>query len=532
MTETTKSNDKGTFLSEVGGALRKTLISQIVPNVARNAFLSLLGTKVQTLLVTKDSDSNFRNSLTEALESKTLDIRATYGVVRRKEFIYLNSYESTASTSDDVLNGWWLVKCDSKYIVIRKCNLLDGEAHFNTTLGLPTDTSSTKEIFSWYVLYYSKDDPSAYEYLVKRFSEDLKEYRKNRAIVVYSLTQQGSPAMPEYRWQHKTMYRPAWNEKCPIVIPEFIKKNLIDDAALWKTRDQWYADRKIPYQRSYMLDGPPGSGKSTLIPELAYVVGMDVYLVNLSLIESDAHLDEVFSKVRSAILVIEDADSFEVLRSRTAPPLEGADQERNKTKITLSGFLNAINGVGAENNRIIVYTTNHSEHLDPAVTRSGRVDRTLHVGPLHHSDIVAYGAGRYTDWQTPPDVTFAPTKVCDLQRFLIESGDDVNAFISRIPVEGVTEGELDLPSVLESYQNAVGNMFYLEVGHSGSGIFAPYELKHVDPAMTPEGYMLTLESEYMASQGRPSVKKVCTTNAIRHSALPKGGKLYKRSDKA
>ena len=52
---------------------------------------------------------------------------------------------------------------------------------------------------------------------------------------------------------------------------------------------------------------------------------------------------------------------------------QGADS----TRITLSGLLNALDGVSAQEGRLLFATTNRYSALDPALTRPGRMD--LHV---------------------------------------------------------------------------------------------------------------------------------------------------------
>lgn len=51
-----------------------------------------------------------------------------------------------------------------------------------------------------------------------------------------------------------------------------------------------------------------------------------------------------------------------------------------QSSITLSGFLNALDGVIASEERIIFMTTNHPEKLDPALIRPGRVDVKEYFG--------------------------------------------------------------------------------------------------------------------------------------------------------
>jgi chaperone BCS1 len=49
--------------------------------------------------------------------------------------------------------------------------------------------------------------------------------------------------------------------------------------------------------------------------------------------------------------------------------------------VTLSGILNAMDGLWSGNGdeRIIVFTTNHKERLDPALLRPGRMDMHIHL---------------------------------------------------------------------------------------------------------------------------------------------------------
>ena len=53
---------------------------------------------------------------------------------------------------------------------------------------------------------------------------------------------------------------------------------------------------------------------------------------------------------------------------------------RFQSSITLSGFLNALDGVVSSEERIIFMTTNHPEKLDEALIRPGRVDLKEYFG--------------------------------------------------------------------------------------------------------------------------------------------------------
>lgn len=65
-------------------------------------------------------------------------------------------------------------------------------------------------------------------------------------------------------------------------------------------------------------------------------------------------------------------------RGPVAPaPGTGMPGEKVGTGISLSGLLNAIDGVASHEGRVLIMTTNHPDKLDAALVRPGRVDRKV-----------------------------------------------------------------------------------------------------------------------------------------------------------
>ncbi|KAJ7702891.1 P-loop containing nucleoside triphosphate hydrolase protein [Mycena metata] len=205
-----------------------------------------------------------------------------------------------------------------------------------------------------------------------------------------------------WRWADARHKRPMGS----IVLDPGVKEMLLGDARDFLASEKWYADRGIPFRRGYLLHGVPGSGKSSLIHAIAGELMLDIYVVSLSSAWiSDSVLMGLMGRVpKGAILLLEDLDAAftrSVSRSEegNGPAVEGpepAPKRRSREKVcsfsftlerdrdrdgmsdlntlSLSGLLNALDGVAAAEGRILFATTNHLEKLDPALSRPGRMD--------------------------------------------------------------------------------------------------------------------------------------------------------------
>ena len=101
-------------------------------------------------------------------------------------------------------------------------------------------------------------------------------------------------------------------------------------------------------------------------------LNLSVAVLSLSnrLLSDDALRSLVDALPPATLLLIEDVDCvFKTERTTT-----------DQTGVTLSGLLNALDGVSSREGRVLFLTTNHPERLDPALVRPGRVDRKIELG--------------------------------------------------------------------------------------------------------------------------------------------------------
>jgi chaperone BCS1 len=171
-----------------------------------------------------------------------------------------------------------------------------------------------------------------------------------------------------------------------------VKQELLNDIRKYldPRTQRRYQSRSMPYRRGYLFYGPPGTGKSSLSTALAGEFGLDLYEVKIPSIASDSDLEQMFQEVPPrCIVLLEDIDAVWVERtSRSHSPdrrserSSGSDRDNNRSNCTLSGLLNVLDGVGSQEGRIVIMTTNKPELLDPALVRPGRVDMKVFLGNI------------------------------------------------------------------------------------------------------------------------------------------------------
>ncbi|KZT69337.1 P-loop containing nucleoside triphosphate hydrolase protein [Daedalea quercina L-15889] len=185
-----------------------------------------------------------------------------------------------------------------------------------------------------------------------------------------------------------------------IILDTGVKELLVNDTRNFLASKDWYTRRGIPFRRGYLLYGVPGSGKTSIIHSIAGELGLDVYVLTLSRVGlDDTGLNHLLSDLpERCITLLEDVDvAFKKginrnLPSTHAPPRDSGrvfkdedgstieleeKQDMMEGRVTLSGLLNALDGIGAQEGRILFATTNNYSALDAALIRPGRMD--LHI---------------------------------------------------------------------------------------------------------------------------------------------------------
>jgi len=161
-----------------------------------------------------------------------------------------------------------------------------------------------------------------------------------------------------------------------IYLPKAQKDDILKDLEKFINSEtkKRYHKLGINYKRIYLLEGLPGTGKTSLITGLASKFNYNISIISfvpkmtdIDLIMSLKSLrgfEEEDRKHKKTFIVFEDIDC--IFKER-----KSNDEHRNN--ITFSGLLNALDGI-TTNDIICFITTNYKHNLDSALLRPGRID--------------------------------------------------------------------------------------------------------------------------------------------------------------
>lgn len=158
---------------------------------------------------------------------------------------------------------------------------------------------------------------------------------------------------------------------------------LMHDVKFWLEHQNWYQNRNLSWKRGYLLYGPPGNGKTSLIRALCEDLDIPIVIMDLTGMTNNQFRAawEWVRSVRPRAVVLEDFDT--VFQGR-----------HNCSKLGMLDFgtvLNAVDGIQQEHGMLLFVTTNKPEMIDEALgkplpdgstTRPGRLDVAVQIPPL------------------------------------------------------------------------------------------------------------------------------------------------------
>ncbi|MBA0715031.1 hypothetical protein Golax_013963 [Gossypium laxum] len=167
------------------------------------------------------------------------------------------------------------------------------------------------------------------------------------------------------RWRSVPFTHPSSFET--IAMESDLKNKVKSDLYSFAKAKQYYHRLGRVWKRSYLLYGPSGTGKSSFIAAMANFLSYDVYDLDLSKVSDDSDLKFLLLQTTTkSLVVIEDLDRY---------------LSEKSTAVSLPGILSFMDGILSSScgeERIMVFTMNRKDHVDPAILRPGRIDVHIH----------------------------------------------------------------------------------------------------------------------------------------------------------
>ena len=198
------------------------------------------------------------------------------------------------------------------------------------------------------------------------------------------------------KWSHVAFEHPSTFDT--LAIESKKKEEIMNDLTKFSKGKEYYKKIGKAWKRGYLLYGPPGAGKSSMIAAMANHLEYDIYDLELTTVKDNTELKRLLIETTGkSIIVIEDINcsldltgqrkkekkkaKAEEVNDPISKLTKEEEEEERKSKVTLSGLLNFIDGLwsacGGE--RIVVFTTNFVEKLDPALTWRGRMYKHIEL---------------------------------------------------------------------------------------------------------------------------------------------------------
>ncbi|KAK2636728.1 hypothetical protein Ddye_031520 [Dipteronia dyeriana] len=349
----------------------QSLASQLIPRTLQEKILSRLeglsGKFSSQLTITIDESSGLSvNEIYQAAEMY-LSTRITPSIEqlkvskepREKDVsVTINKGQKIIDTFEGIQLTWEFISTATQ------------KTSFDYDSGFyATETAERQSIqLSFHKKYMEKVLQIYLPYIVER----MKSIKENKKVVkLYSLGSYSGDS--SINLDHPSTFE-------TMAMDQKLKKELMDDLDRFLKRRRFYKRVGKAWKRGYLLYGPPGTGKSSLIAAMANYLKFDIYDLELTSLRSNSDLRRLLvSTGNRSILVIEDIDCSIELENR-----QSGGHNQDESQITLSGLLNFVDGLWSScgDERIIVFTTNYKERLDPALLRPGRMDMHIQMSYL------------------------------------------------------------------------------------------------------------------------------------------------------
>lgn len=148
----------------------------------------------------------------------------------------------------------------------------------------------------------------------------------------------------------------------------------------WRDSQPWYLQRKIPWRISIGLHGDPGTGKTSFLRGVAEWLDLPVHVMDIASM-TNRELIRAWEQAMAetpCMIVVEDVDRV----------FHGDQPVNEEVKLSYGTLLNCFDGLVRSDGILTAFTTNHLQHVDPALLRKGRCDELIEIPKLSEAGLL------------------------------------------------------------------------------------------------------------------------------------------------
>lgn len=239
--------------------------------------------------------------------------------------------------------------------------------------------------------------------------------------------------------------------------------------------DAWRAG-KLDWRevtKSFLLVGPPGTGKTMMAEALARSAGITLVKTSYADVQKRGHQGDALKALNEA-----------AERAKTGRPsaffLDEVDSFYNRNQSSngyivgmVNGLLTLIDSLSATEGVVLIAATNDPERVDPAVVRAGRFDRHIRVGRPIRSSITAMLSAAVAVDIPEPDLDRVSEQLVGL------SGAEIAALLREARTGARKAGRVlaleDLQAAADRVQPQLGDALMRRVAvHEAAHVVAGY----------------------------------------------------------
>jgi len=261
------------------------------------------------------------------------------------------------------------------------------------------------------------------------------DFRGARSVVHPSGMRELYVEIPEVSWDHVAGLQKIKHE--------------IEKVVEWPIkRANIFSELQIRSSRGILLFGPPGTGKTLLARAIAaktkrnFISVKGPELLSKLVGDSEKQVREAFRKARQSapsIIFFDEIDSLVAQRGH------GMNSKVNES--ILSQILTEMDGLEELKGVLVIAATNRPDMLDPALLRTGRLERHLYVPPPgaeeRYEILKVYTQG--TEHLFAEGIDFR--ELATSMRFFV--GADIEAFVQQVKIAA-----LDIPETNEQVDDS------------------------------------------------------------------------------